>query len=150
MNKTADKAKYIREYMREYRKRNPDKVKEANRRSYLKHHERRKADMREAYQAGKWSKHLTRKYGISREQYDAMLLAQGGKCALCTTSEAGGRGNRFHVDHCHERGNVRQLLCNACNHMLGCARDKPDVLRAAAAYLERHAESVLTRNEKSS
>lgn len=139
--KTADRQKYIREYMREYRKANREKVKAANKRSYMKHRERRKADMREAYQRSKWCGHLMRKYGVTREQYEQMLIDQGGVCALCSTGEAGGRGNRFHVDHCHTTGKVRQLLCNACNHMLGCARDKPEVLLAAAEYLTRHRSS---------
>lgn len=142
--KTADMAAYRREYMRKYRAANPGKVKDVNRRSYLKHQESRKARMREAYRANKWPNHLKLKYGISQEQFDAMLAEQNGGCALCDSREPGGRGQRFHVDHCHVSGKVRQLLCNACNHMLGCARDRPDVLRKAAAYLERHSQLVLT------
>lgn len=41
-----------------------------------------------------------------------------------------------HVDHCHATKAVRGILCTSCNWMLGDAKDRPEVLRAGAAYLE--------------
>lgn len=76
--------------------------------------------------------HLKRRYGITAEEADAMLAAQGGLCAVCRTAPAA------HVDHDHETGRVRQLLCFTCNGGLGQFRDDPAVLRAAARYVERH------------
>lgn len=64
---------------------------------------------------------MLHKYGMSSQDYDRMVAAQGGKCALCGTTETG-RGTRFrswNVDHCHKSGVVRGLLCNSCNAGLG-------------------------------
>jgi hypothetical protein len=49
-------------------------------------------------------------------------------------------GRRLDVDHCHSSEKVRGLLCNPCNSMLGHARDNVFILKAAANYLEKHAE----------
>ena len=80
--------------------------------------------------------HLKRRYGISAEDADAMLAEQNGLCAICEAAPAA------HVDHDHDTGAVRQLLCFNCNGGLGQFRDDPAVLRAAAEYVERHRESA--------
>jgi hypothetical protein len=77
-------------------------------------------------------------YGLGWDEYEAMLASQGGRCAVCGASEAGGRGN-WHVDHDHESGRVRGLLCAGCNVGIGQFRDDPERLRAAARYLDRWA-----------
>ena len=56
-----------------------------------------------------------RMYGITIEDYDRMYEEQGGRCAICRTDQPGGAGERFSVDHDHETGKVRGLLCNNCN-----------------------------------
>ncbi len=61
-----------------------------------------------------------------------MLASQDGLCAICRCAPA------EHVDHDHETGAVRALLCFGCNGGLGQFRDEPDVLRAAAEYVEFH------------
>ena len=63
-----------------------------------------------------------------------MLAEQNGLCAICQTAAA------VHVDHDHESGAVRSLLCFNCNGGLGQFRDDPVVLRAAADYVEQHRE----------
>lgn len=60
---------------------------------------------------------------------------QGGLCAICKAPEALDR--TLSLDHCHETGEIRGLLCNACNVGLGCFRDSPDKLIAASEYLTR-------------
>ena len=76
------------------------------------------------------------KYGVEHGTYDTMFAAQDGKCAICETTEPGGRFGRFSIDHCHGTEVVRGLLCNSCNNGLGRFKDDPDRLRNAAAYLE--------------
>jgi hypothetical protein len=59
---------------------------------------------------------LSARFGITLEEYDAMLQTQGGVCAVCGGIE---EGRRLAVDHCHESGVVRALLCTSCNWQLG-------------------------------
>ena len=81
---------------------------------------------------------LRRKYGISYEEYKTILDKQGGVCYLCGATDPGWppQTTHFCVDHCHENGHIRHLLCNNCNSGLGFFRDSPELLRKAAAYLE--------------
>lgn len=75
-------------------------------------------------------------YGITVEEYDQMLAAQDGHCACCGTAEPGGRGC-MHVDHDHETGEIRGLICHNCNRAIGLLGDTLDGARKAVAYLER-------------
>lgn len=74
-------------------------------------------------------------YGIPAGTYAAMLEAQEGRCAVCKTTEPGGKGT-FHVDHCHDSKKVRGLLCSECNLGLGKFKHLPQLLDAAKKYLE--------------
>jgi len=77
--------------------------------------------------------HLRRMYNLSLEAYDNMLASQGGTCAICKNDCPTGR--LLAVDHDHETGRVRGLLCARCNPGLGYFADSPDLLAAAADYL---------------
>lgn len=77
---------------------------------------------------------LKAKYGLTLDDYEAMCIAQDGKCAICFDDTQG----KLVVDHCHESGRVRELLCHRCNVGLGFGRDSPDLLRRMADYVERH------------
>ena len=79
------------------------------------------------------------RYGITAEEFDAMLDAQHGCCAACGDELQ--IGKQTHVDHDHETGTVRALLCGNCNVMIGQAKDDPDRLRRAALYLEHYKPS---------
>ena len=79
---------------------------------------------------------LRRTHGISVDEYERRLMAQGNKCAICGTPAKSGERISLDVDHDHETGAVRGLLCNSCNQGLGYLRDDPARLRAAATYLE--------------
>lgn len=82
--------------------------------------------------------HIARYRGMTPEKYRAMLKVQGGRCAICRrpeTAKIGGKEKALSVDHCHATEAVRGLLCDACNRMLGLARDVPSVLEAGARYL---------------
>lgn len=83
--------------------------------------------------------HLQKQYGLSVEDYEALLAQQRGKCAICGSEPGDSRGFRPHVDHCHETGRVRGILCGRCNIGLGSFRDDPNLLCAAISYLQRPA-----------
>lgn len=75
-------------------------------------------------------------FGMTLKEYDALVVAQGGSCALCRKPPERKGRRPLHVDHCHDTGVVRGLLCRSCNVGLGHFKDSPSLLRAAAAYLE--------------
>lgn len=96
---------------------------------------------RKAYKVEYSDKDLQRKYGISLLQYSQMFLAQNGRCAICQGSYGGQRNGEpkaLAVDHCHATGKVRGLLCEACNQLIGKAKERTETLLAAVSYLERH------------
>lgn len=79
---------------------------------------------------------LMHKYGLTVEQYEQMLIEQTHRCALCGEES---NGRPWHVDHCHDTGKVRGVLCDRCNRGLGQFREDAALLRKAVAYLEAHA-----------
>lgn len=83
---------------------------------------------------------LRRKYGIDLQIFEKLLDAQGGVCALCKTTEPGGQYSVWVVDHCHDTGRVRGLLCHSCNISLGTyeALAKTAGTAAIAEYLTRN------------
>jgi hypothetical protein len=84
------------------------------------------------HREGQRCKNYQRLYGITLEQREALYASQAGVCALCEVNEA------EVVDHDHQTGKVRGLLCNKCNLMLGHAEDDVIVLQAAIEYLRKH------------
>jgi hypothetical protein len=74
---------------------------------------------------------LERKYGLHQHEYEAIFAAQRGCCAICEL-----RALSLYVDHCHETGRVRGLLCTKCNFAVGQFGDDPMRCEAAASYLE--------------
>lgn len=85
--------------------------------------------------------YLRRTYGITLVQYNEMLAAQGGGCAICGTDDPKGKsGTYFAVDHNHETGENRGLLCNQCNRALGLFGEDINTLRSAIEYLEIHSQ----------
>lgn len=81
---------------------------------------------------------LNKTYNISVEEYDKLWESQNGVCAICgqpETSIREGKIKPLSVDHDHETGKIRGLLCNRCNRALGMFEDSPDLLLKASAYL---------------
>lgn len=69
--------------------------------------------------------------------FDALVTKQEGRCAICGLDHAARVGSgRLSIDHCHESGKVRGLLCHRCNSLLGHAKDNIDTLKKAITYLE--------------
>lgn len=73
-------------------------------------------------------------YGLAPGDFERLRSAQGGRCAICRSAP---RGNRpLVVDHNHQTGVVRGLLCDRCNHdLLGAAHDGPRLLSRALRYV---------------
>ena len=81
-------------------------------------------------------RHLVEKYGIDEAGYQQLLKSQKGLCAICGTNDPHGKKhNRFHVDHCHETGMVRGLLCSRCNMGLGSFLDSIEIMNKAIEYI---------------
>lgn len=78
------------------------------------------------------------RYKITTKDYQAMLVRQGGKCAICGRTDNSVKTNRLYIDHNHETGAVRALLCHWCNAGLGMFQDSKQVLSSAIKYLEKH------------
>jgi len=72
-------------------------------------------------------------YGLSPDDYERMLEAQGHRCAICE------REQKLHVDHDHETGAVRALLCGPCNTALGLMRENTSALLSMVRYINRQA-----------
>lgn len=98
----------IRAYNAKYRAEHPDRVKTSN------------ADWRQT------------RYGLTPEQYDAMYAEQDGRCKVCDHKR------KLNVDHDHDTGAIRGLLCHGCNVSEGLLDGDPARMRALALYVERH------------
>ena len=73
---------------------------------------------------------VSRKFKITPEQYDRIVSKH---CDICWS---GGGKRGLHIDHCHATGRIRGALCICCNTAIGSMRNRPDLLRRAAEYLE--------------
>lgn len=146
----------LREYQRRRRAKLAPKIKERTdawraenkQRLAAKAHERYlryKADGRVAAQAARRKeagytkkyaprRHVVKlsKYGLTGEQYDSLAASQSGRCAICRRPAT---EKRLSVDHDHDTGSVRGLLCHRCNMGLGYFLDDPALVADAFAYL---------------
>lgn len=116
--------KYKAEKDKEWRLNNADRKRENGKRYYEKTKDKFRAI------------DLKRNYGMTVEQYDSMLKAQNGVCAICFGVNKNGK--RLAVDHDHNTGKVRELLCASCNLVIGHCRESAENLERAISYLRRH------------
>ena len=82
------------------------------------------------------ARRLSRTYDLSRADFAEKLLAQGGKCQIC--SKVFSAEVRVNVDHDHESGATRGLLCTSCNTRLAVVENSPEWILLAIAYLKSH------------
>lgn len=68
-------------------------------------------------------------------KFNELKSLQNNCCAICGTNKPYGRTNEFVVDHCHETGKVRGLLCHPCNSGIGMFKDNASLLEKAISYL---------------
>lgn len=145
------------EYQREYARANPEKFRrtpeqqaEYNRKRRERYatdsefRERVKQQAKGGDPEVKRNTRLLKQFGITAAQYDDMLAQQDGRCAICRAEFSDRRGHRLAVDHCHETGVVRGLLCANCNQGIGKFGDRPDLLDGAALYLRSRQRSSET------
>lgn len=92
--------------------------------------------------AARWARRFRKifsKYGLTPADYWDLLDKQGGRCAICaekeTKTDEYGEPALLVVDHDHQQGTVRGLLCDACNKALGLFEDDPHVVAGAHFYL---------------
>lgn len=106
------------------------------------HRQRAKVSRKQAYDANPEKfrvRQITVKYGLSAEDYAQLIEDTGPNCPLCGVEfKSRGRAKRC-VDHDHDTGNVRGMICMSCNFALGQFGDDPDTILRAIAYLGRHA-----------
>jgi hypothetical protein len=78
---------------------------------------------------------------MTPEEYEVLFVSQNGLCAICRKPETrivNGVLARLAVDHNHNTGKNRELLCSRCNTAIGLLDENPEILAAAGGYLKKH------------
>ena len=78
------------------------------------------------------------KYGLTKQQFCDLIVAQDNKCRICYEDFGEALMSIPRVDHCHNTGVIRGLLCFKCNTGLGMFCDDPEKMRSAIAYLAQN------------
>lgn len=129
---------------RELRKQNPEKYEKSLAVRKLKYAE--SDEIRDRVYFTSWEKK-----GVNRDVYEQMMKRQKGLCAICQKKETVKRNNRtlrLAVDHCHDSGRIRGLLCNRCNAGIERARDDIKTLKSAIKYLKKYETRIFTGSKK--
>lgn len=116
----------------------------ANNREHVNAYQRRNNARPERKRAQR-DAYYRRTFGISADDFDAILAEQGGGCAIC--GKLPDRAASLHLDHCHDTGAIRGILCLSCNQGLGKFREDADLLDAAARYLRQGVTRTGTAGE---
>lgn len=106
---------------------------------YLKNREKILSKLREKCKTDQHRRRVKsyavqKNFGININDFDEMMKKQNGLCAICGMKEPI-LGRSLAIDHCHESGKVRGLLCSKCNRGLGLLQDSEYVLQNAISYL---------------
>lgn len=120
--------------MRKYRAENREHYRAVRKAWRVKNRDKLFAQSRAAREANpdKYREyHLRAAYGLTIEQFNEMAKRQNYRCASCESL------SELHVDHCHDSGAVRALLCQHCNRAFGILGEDPVRIRALAAYAEK-------------
>lgn len=120
--------------------RDDEELKE-RKRQYDRERHRRRWDTEPEYREGARRRHYLAQYGITIEEFEALLKKQKGRCAICRFKPDPNAEKRalrvLEVDHDHETGEIRGLLCRRCNDANGKYEDSADLVMKAALYLAR-------------
>lgn len=129
---------------REWRRKNREKVSEWRREDYKNNPEKYKkwaAAHIEKNGSYDGDMRAARRFKISLSQYHEMIDKQGNRCAICKEYETRVINEKFCrlcIDHDHNTGTIRGLLCHDCNTGLGKFEDNVDRLQSAIEYLKKH------------
>jgi hypothetical protein len=82
-----------------------------------------------------FNQYLKKTYGIDADIYHNILYLQNNKCAICGSGDWESKSRAMDLDHDHETGKVRGILCHSCNIAIGLLSDNPNTIYAAAVYL---------------
>jgi hypothetical protein len=121
---------YQRAYMRTYRAKNQDRIKEKSRAYSKRYYTSHKVSCNRASLDAR----LKRNFGVTLAERDALIQAQGGKCTLC--ERVFNPLDRACIDHDHITGRMRGIICTSCNKALGLFKDSIPALTKALAYLQ--------------
>lgn len=125
------------EYDRQYYLRNKARKNAQGRANYAAKREEILAKKREDYcPVANRDKKLRAAYGIGVEDYDRMYEEQDGKCFIC-----GEAHDLLHVDHNHDTGEVRKLLCTLCNTAFGKMRERVDYIERLLDYGRKYGKA---------
>lgn len=134
----ADNLDHAKKYAKEWRAKNSDRIKAEqkirSRAWYLANKDRASKASR-GHELKKFWPGL--KAAEALIKYEEMRLLQNGQCLICKVHDSELRVS-LNVDHCHDTGKVRGLLCGNCNRGLGLFKSRRDLLESASLYLERN------------
>ena len=108
---------------------------EAHRSRSLSRYHLKDEDAKREHQEAAWRSNLLTKFNMTPIDYAEMYANQSGECAICGVQQKD-EDRRFAVDHNHETGKVRGLLCASCNKGLGHFKDDPYRMVCAIKYLQ--------------
>ena len=150
-----------REYQRNYFVKNKDEIRRKGRERHSKHkeedairskkyrdeHKQQRSDYGKKYRLEHKNQikeknrvgHLKRKFGMTLEDYNLLFEIQKGQCAICGRHQKELK-QALSIDHNHDTGEIRGLLCHECNETLGYAKENTEILANAIIYLWRYSQ----------
>lgn len=128
-----------RKYSKDYRQKNQEAIK-ARTRIYRK----------KMTPLDRYISRIRNQYGVSIEWYNEQLEKQNGRCAICNQLPTARKDGlqKLYIDHNHKTNQVRELLCQHCNTLIGCALENPLILEKSIDYLRKHNQLPLNDDTK--
>lgn len=128
---------YHKEYSKNWFLEHPDYAKNQWAKDSIKAYHKKYTQTKE-YKLSRVTIRYKNRYGITENDYNEMYKSQEGLCAICGNPPK--MGQRLYVDHNHNTGEVRALLCQLCNSGLGSFKENIKLLSSAITYLETYKE----------
>lgn len=147
----------MKEYRKKWKRENRERINACARKRYAasdeiyerqkkwqnEHRDENNANARRKYTTdGRWRKQLWDRFKLLAEDYWKMYNAQKGLCAICGKPQC--VGTKLDVDHDHDTGKVRALLCRHCNAGIGLLKDSPELVLKALEYLRIYETKCLS------